>query len=272
LALAISFIIMMPFSIVLGANPIIVRNQATIIKPYETGYRDYGKTGGSRADANADYDTIDGRVFVFATASDVSNAWANASLEDDFEILHTSNYRITFSFNYKGLVEITGFDFLVPDFDLASVRIDLKVYLIDTSDRSIVSQRTRTIYQEDYSISNLPPSFPSYSVELADSIDVVLLPSLDESHVYDWRAELRTEVSATEEYGNDLQVTADFFSSDYGANIMQVRVVDLIPDNSPPVTTPVLSGTEGENGWYTSSVTVSLSAIDTGYGVENITY
>ena len=35
-----------------------------------------------------------------------------------------------------------------------------------------------------------------------------------------------------------------------------------IPDSLAPVTTASLSGTPGNNGWYTSDVQVSLSAVD----------
>jgi len=263
LAFVIFSVIIMPFSIVQGADPITVRNQATMVKPYETGDTDTYKEGG-QAQANADYDSVEGMVYARAFASDKS-AWANASIEDAFEIIHSSNYRIIFSFDYKGLVDITGYDFFAPG-ETASIEVDLKVYLIDRSDGNIVSQKTEIIY----SVSN--PLIPPDSEELSDSIDLVLTKLLDESHVYDWRAELRTEAVAADTIGDDLEVTADFFNLDYGAKITQVRVVDLIPDYIAPMTTYSLSGTEGENDWYTSDVIVELTAIDTGYGVENTTY
>ncbi len=259
-AFAILFVIIMPFSIVEGADPVIVRNQATMTNPYETGYRDYDKTGGNKANSDADYYKAEGRLLALAYASDVSSAWANASLEDDFEIIHSSNYRITFSFDYKGLVEISeGLDEVG---DSASVRVDLKVYLIDRSDGSIVGQRTETIYS----------SSEVFSQVFTGSRDLVLTRPLDQGNVYNWRAELWTEAFANDFGGDPLNATADFFNPDYGANITQVRIVDLTPDYFPPITTPSLSGTEGENNWYTSSVTVELTALDTGYGVENTTY
>ena len=268
LAFVIFFVIMMPFSIVQGANPVIVRNQATMTKPYETGDTDYYVSGG-QAKHNEKYSTTEGIIYARAFASQTSNAWANASIEDDFEIIHASNYRITFSFNYKGSIEITGFDIDPPFYDEASVRVDLKVFLIDGNDGSIVSQKIQNIYQGQYSILNQPPSLP---VGLTNSIDVVLTQSLSETHIYDWRAELRTEVSSTDRAGTDLEVTADFYNSDYGASVTQVRVVDLSPDNTAPITSYTLSGTEGEDNWYTSNVIVELTATDAGYGVENTTY
>ncbi len=45
-------------------------------------------------------------------------------------------------------------------------------------------------------------------------------------------------------------------------------------DNTPPVTTAALSGSQGRTGWYRSNVTVTLNATDNpgGWGVYGITY
>ncbi len=264
LAVVLFILVIMPLSIVQGADPVIVRNQATMTKPYETGDTDYYTSGG-QAKHNEKYSTTEGIVYARALASQTSSAWANASLEDDFEIIHSSNYRITFSFNYKGLVQIRRYNPFLGD--LASAKVDLKVYLIDRSDGSIVSQKTETIY----SITN---PFQPVIEEPSDSIDLVLTKTLDESHVYDWRAELRTEANASDnsDDGDELEVTTDFFNLDYGANITQVRVRDLTPDYIAPTTTYSLSGTEGENNWYSSDVAIEFNAADVGYGVENTTY
>ena len=53
--------------------------------------------------------------------------------------------------------------------------------------------------------------------------------------------------------------------------ITQVVIEDLNPDNTAPTTTSSPSGPLGENGWYTDSVTISLSAADLpldGYGID----
>ena len=236
-----------------------------MVKPYEKGGTDTYKQPGGQAQVNADYDVVEGVVSAFASTSD-RRAWANASLEDDFEIIHTSNYRITFSFNYKGLVEVTGLDL----FDTVSIRVDLKVYLININDGNIVSQTTQTIY------SSPNPLLSEFNYEPTGSTNLVLTNSLQTNHIYGWRAELLTDVSATDSVGDDLQVTADFFSSDYGASITQVSVEDLSPDGIPPKTSYFPSEL-GENNWQSDGVTVEFAPEDypqdaSAYGVENTTY
>lgn len=66
------------------------------------------------------------------------------------------------------------------------------------------------------------------------------------------------------------------FSSDNSNNaegwyVDDVRIVAKIDEN-PPTTTAQISGTMGENNWYTSTVTVSLSATDDHSGVDDIYY
>ncbi|MDD1747299.1 MAG: pre-peptidase C-terminal domain-containing protein, partial [Methanomassiliicoccales archaeon] len=52
-----------------------------------------------------------------------------------------------------------------------------------------------------------------------------------------------------------------------------VLVINVIPvDVSPPSTSSSLSGISGSNGWYRSSVTVTLTAIDSGSGVASTFY
>jgi hypothetical protein len=43
-------------------------------------------------------------------------------------------------------------------------------------------------------------------------------------------------------------------------------------DNTPPQTTPTLNGPQGQNGWYTDTVTIYLDAIDNTSGVSSLLY
>ena len=66
--------------------------------------------------------------------------------------------------------------------------------------------------------------------------------------------------------------TSDSYLESEGWYIDDVKVVAKV-DEEPPVTTHSISGTMGENNWYTSPVTITLSADDgDGSGVENIYY
>jgi len=51
-------------------------------------------------------------------------------------------------------------------------------------------------------------------------------------------------------------------------NITGDLALTMMLDSVPPVTTAAYSGTEGQNGWYTSDVSVTLSATDAGSGVK----
>ncbi len=69
--------------------------------------------------------------------------------------------------------------------------------------------------------------------------------------------------------GNQLYVTFD----DDGAVVgCQTYTSGNVPDSTPPVTTAALSGTPGENGYYVSNVTATLTATDDISGVKSTHY
>ena len=66
--------------------------------------------------------------------------------------------------------------------------------------------------------------------------------------------------------------TVVYWSVDVAVNVETSHSVSVSVDNVPPVTTSTLSGTAGSNGWYTSSVQVTLSATDNLSGVAATYY
>lgn len=68
--------------------------------------------------------------------------------------------------------------------------------------------------------------------------------------------------------------TLEYYSVDLGGNAEETQIRTISIDLTVPSTTAVVSGTEGENDWYTSAVSVSLSASDTsgGSGVNYTMY
>ncbi|TMA00927.1 MAG: PKD domain-containing protein, partial [Methanobacteriota archaeon] len=64
----------------------------------------------------------------------------------------------------------------------------------------------------------------------------------------------------------------DYYAVDQAGNVEPVNSVDVGIDTTPPTTSASLSGTAGENGWYVSNVTVTLTASDGTSGVATLVY
>src|SRR3989475_3487703 len=64
----------------------------------------------------------------------------------------------------------------------------------------------------------------------------------------------------------------EYYATDVAGLVESTKSRTVSIDTVPPTTTAALSGTLGANGWYTSNVTVSLTATDATSGVANITY
>ena len=66
--------------------------------------------------------------------------------------------------------------------------------------------------------------------------------------------------------------TLYYRSTDNAGNMEGTGVEIIIIDKTPPVTTTSLTGTPGLKGWYTSDVTITLSATDNVSGVNRTEY
>ncbi len=79
-------------------------------------------------------------------------------------------------------------------------------------------------------------------------------------------------------YSSELTVDADgehtieYYSVDRAGNLESVKSETLKIDSAPPVTSAFLSGTEGDNGWYTTTVEVVLLAKDDTSGIQSTRY
>lgn len=66
--------------------------------------------------------------------------------------------------------------------------------------------------------------------------------------------------------------TVSYYAIDNADNVETARTITVNLDTVPPVTTPVLNGYVGQNGWFTSAVQVALSATDNSSGIARTEY
>src|SRR5207253_2210132 len=64
----------------------------------------------------------------------------------------------------------------------------------------------------------------------------------------------------------------EYYATDNAGLVETKHALTVSVDTVAPVTTAVLNGTTGSNGWFISAVTVHLNASDATSGVANITY
>ena len=78
--------------------------------------------------------------------------------------------------------------------------------------------------------------------------------------------------------GAQIQITADgahqidYYGQDAAGNRAATRTAELKMDASPPATAYLIDGSQGQNGWYTSSLTIRLIPTDSGSGVKDTFY
>src|SRR5437660_5635500 len=85
-----------------------------------------------------------------------------------------------------------------------------------------------------------------------------------------WDTNWSSTPIAAHVYGSSGLYTAALQVQDVRGSNRTTHVVTA--DDLPPVTTATLSGTRGQNGWYTGTVTVTLNATDDRSGVAYTTY
>jgi len=73
-------------------------------------------------------------------------------------------------------------------------------------------------------------------------------------------------------YVNESYYTVEFYSVDYAGNTETQKSISFKIDKTSPTTGCTLTGTIGENGWYTSAVTVNLASTDNYSGVLETYY
>jgi hypothetical protein len=281
LFLTVILVMLLSFSLVSGLTLHLVQNTAIMNAPFSIGSRssDGSHEGDSTETHRSDYKMAEGIIHAEVTSKagprkGFSEAWAISYLGDSIEIVHSSTYKVTFSFEYKGLVGATvsgGY----PGETGASVKVTLDISLVDRSDTNTILQRNVTIFEKDLTTDD-----ETQPEEIMGSLNIEGTIELESNHIYDWNAGIATETAAISSpfldgyTGGRVDTVADFFDpkKGYEVEITRVFVEDSYPDHTPPATEPLFSGTLGEHGWYTSNVLVELIANDgdsaSSYGIN----
>jgi hypothetical protein len=281
--LALVLAIILLFSFVHAESAVPVKNTLSMKSPFSAG--SHGSDGAHQGDSSekhrADHDSKKGIIYAEATCSagpitGNSSAWAYSNIRETFEIIHSSMYNISVVFGYKGVVGATAVPGMFALRINANVKVILYVSLVNSQDGNVIFQKDDIIFEKEVTADETPPEEISGSIIIEDSIQ------LESSVIYEWSAGIRTETSADSqvyfEYPNDAygfaEATSNFFDKKTGCQVSidEVLLEDLYPDNTAPTTTATLTGTEAENGWYTSEVMIELSTGDNNppnsYGID----
>jgi hypothetical protein len=258
-----------------AAPPNVVQNTLSMKKPYLTNTQDHDgySTGaatsthdaGNKKDQGANYASVTSTA---GPGTGTSQAWANSYLGDTFTIVHSSPYKITCRLTYKGLTGATASTSIFGGTQQAQANVTLSVSVVDKTDGTIVFQKTDVIYEKTTTSDTTKPQEISGSIELSGLI------TLESNHAYDWLAGILTKTSTYDSGGvfstEIAEAKANFFDAAKGYQVVVTEVLleDQDPDNTAPITTASLTGSAGENGWYNASVQVTLTATDSGYGVN----
>ena len=142
----------------------------------------------------------------------------------------------------------------------------LEFYSVD------VSGNSEGVQSSTIKLDKVAPS----TISSLSSYTVTLTPSDATSGVY--RTFYRIDSGSWTLYstpfsaGSSGQHTVEFNSTDNAGNVESTKqTVVGTSDTTPPTTTASLSGTSGQNGWYTSAVTVTLTATDSS-GISSRNY
>jgi len=218
---------------------------------------------------------------IFATAGPIGDAIAFSvtNITDQFSIIHDGRYKLSFHLDLNGGFELLQTTFLYGDASgKTTLGVGASIANLDTG--NIWDSGTAVVDEHEFSCREIVPGFSACAGGGAGLFHLsyaVSSPWIDLSEgTYQWKVWLRLDVEAhafgastsTARYTTYPFVEKGFNSTSPIlavpplASLSQVEVEDLCPDHAPPVSSMLLSGTEGENGWYRSPVTVTLSATD----------
>jgi subtilisin family serine protease len=162
---------------------------------------------------------------------------------------------------------------LVPSLDSSTVRI--KAIAEDASGNLLAEDITG-----DFTIDSTPPETEAVldGSEGKDgwyTSDVIVILSATDSASGVNVTQYKVNDDPWKQYSGRFTVTGSevyYYSQDKAGNTEAEKHIEIRVDKAAPETSLALAGTEGDNGWYISDVTVTLSATDSLSGVKETGY
>ena len=156
----------------------------------------------------------------------------------------------------------------IVDSEIATVNIAIQTHNVDESAPST----SKTVGIPKYGVNDVwVTSYTSFNLTASDNIDGAGVDVIRYRIWHDGEWTSWIEYTCNFSLSGESKHYIEYYSIDKAGNVEEVHNQTHDVDDTPPSTSSSLSGTLGQNSWYRSNVTVTLTATDTQSGI-NTTY